>query len=67
MCVDDLIRRLIAEHESRPRPGEAGRRIVSFPLISKEDAPVVRSFTGAEIDELFVDEDAKLQSSVSSS
>jgi hypothetical protein len=57
MRVDDLIRRLIAEHESRPRPGEAGRRIVSFPLISKEEAPVVRSFTGAEIDELFTDED----------
>ena len=57
MRVDDLIRRLIAEHETRERPSEAGRRIVNFPLISKEEAPVVRSFTGAEIDELFADED----------
>ena len=55
--VDDLIRRLIAEHETRQKPSEGGRRIVSFPLISKEEAPVVRSFTGAEIDELFGDED----------
>ncbi len=53
--VDDLIRRLIAEHESRKQSGE--RLPVNFNPIPKEEVSEVRSLTGAEIDEIFADED----------
>jgi len=55
--VDALIDRLMCEHLERYSRPAREKKIVKFPLLSKEEAPVVRSLTGAELDELFADED----------
>ena len=57
ISVDALVGRLVAEHLNHRKHPPAERETVQFPLLSREEAPVIRSLTGTEIDEIFASED----------
>jgi hypothetical protein len=57
ISVDALVGRLVSEHLNRRKHPPAERKTVQFPLLSREEAPVILPLTGTEIDEIFASED----------
>jgi hypothetical protein len=60
ISLDALISQLVSEHLDRRKSGPSGpsdRKPVGFSPLPKEETGVIRSLTGAEIDEIFASED----------